>query len=432
MVSEAVIICGGTGSRLVNSGFRSPKSLISVDGEALLIRQLRFLIENGFSKVYLALGHGSQEILDCLASSTLTSKIEVIPNVEKTARGTGGALLALGDLIEDDIFVVYGDILFDIYMGRIIQGNRNLLATIITRRSNHLVDSDLVQVDYERNVTDFFAKPHSSEIKLRNIAATGMFLFSPKSIGILRKRFSDSPFNLERDGIKYLLEMELSIGTIPAVGLVQDLGTVERMRRADEIWRERFTAVSKRPAIFLDRDGTINFHRGHISSSDEFKVFEEVPESISRMRKLGFLVFVVTNQPVIARGEASWELLELIHLKLDEILEASNDTFVDEIFVCPHHPDFGFAGEIPSLKMECLCRKPRKGLIDRCLENYPIDLEKSWVVGDTWRDKELAKNSNINFAEVRTSEILNSDFLRFPTLAEFVDFIERETQIDHL
>lgn len=432
MVRDAVIICGGTGSRLVKSGFDKPKSLISVDGEPLLARQLRFLIQNEFQRVYLALGHGSQDILDYIASTSIMAEIEIIPQIEVSARGTGGALLSLMDYLNDDTFVFYGDTLFEIYMNRIIQGNNKSLASIVTRRSDHLADSDLVSVDFERNLIDFLAKPHSSEVKLRNIAATGLFIFSPKSLQILRERFNDSPFHLERDGIKYLLEKGLTIGTIPAIGLVKDLGTLERMRTADEIWRGRADMTSKRPAIFLDRDGTLNFHRGHISSIDEFIVFEDVPTSISRLRKLGFFVFVVTNQPVIARGEASWALIDSIHLKLDEILETSNGTFVDEIFVCPHHPDSGFAGEISSLKTKCCCRKPGTGLIERCLENYPVNLEESWIVGDTWRDKKLAENLCINFAGVRANDMHYASFGNFPSLADFADFIERQSQIDNL
>ena len=91
------------------------------------------------------------------------------------------------------------------------------------------------------------------------------------------------------------------------------------------------------------------------------------------MHQHGYLVIVVTNQPVIARGEVTWDELRLIHDKM-EMLLGQQGAYVDDIFVCPHHPDKGFPGEIPELKIDCDCRKPKPGLLLRAAEKYNIDL----------------------------------------------------------
>lgn len=421
-----MIIAGGMGSRLVKSGFNRPKSLISVNGQTLIDTQLDFLVKHGFKRVYVALGYGSNEILEHLARRPISLETEIVLVVEDEVRGTGGALLGLKNHIKGDIFVIYGDVLVDIYMDRILKGNQDSIASIITRRSNHPSDSDLVEVNHERKLLFFHSKPHKGKVQVRNIAATGIFIFSPSSLHKLSIKFGFSSFNLEREGVMYLLSCGDSIATIPAIGMVQDLGTFERMQAADEIWQLHQASPKKWPAIFLDRDGTINYSKGYISKVSEFVLYEDTPEAISRLRKQGYFVFVVTNQPVIARGEASWGRLEEIHFRLDEILEETADTFVDEIFICPHHPDTGFVGEVFALKFDCNCRKPKTGLIERCLEDYPVDLSRSWVVGDSWRDFELAEKLNINFAAVRNDKLKYGDIKFFWELPDFVDFVEGE------
>ena len=108
-------------------------------------------------------------------------------------------------------------------------------------------------------------------------------------------------------------------------------------------------------------------------------------EAIKLINKSGYLVVVVTNQPVIARGEVTESELQLIHNKMETEL-GTEGAYLDAIYYCPHHPDKGFEGEIERLKIECDCRKPKPGMFFRAAEDFNIDLCSSWMIGDSEND----------------------------------------------
>ncbi len=155
--------------------------------------------------------------------------------------------------------------------------------------------------------------------------------------------------------------------------------------------------MGKYPAIFLDRDGTINEEMGYINHIARFKIFPFVAESIRILRDKGFKIIVVTNQSGIARGYFTEKLLEKVHQNL-KIYLTENETRVDGIYYCPHHPKEG-KGEN---KKNCNCRKPKPGLIERAAKEHDIDLKKSYMIGDRFKDMEFAKNLNIKCGFVLT------------------------------
>lgn len=153
---------------------------------------------------------------------------------------------------------------------------------------------------------------------------------------------------------------------------VKDVGTPERFYAACEeqkkgVWNAKSLA-NRQKAIFLDRDGTINVLKGFLKRVDDFELLPNVIEAIKRINASEYLVIVATNQPVIARGECSFEELENIHKKLETEL-GKTGAFVNDIFFCPHHPDKGYEGEIPELKINCDCRKPKTGMLNTAAEN---------------------------------------------------------------
>jgi len=108
---------------------------------------------------------------------------------------------------------------------------------------------------------------------------------------------------------------------------------------------------------------------------------------------------VVTNQPVLARGEVTWNGLEEIHAKLDKTL-GDLGTFVDDYFVCPHYPESGFEGEVREWKIECECRKPKAGLLIQALKDHSIDLNRSWFCGDQLSDMQAADQAGVRFSGI--------------------------------
>ncbi len=131
-------------------------------------------------------------------------------------------------------------------------------------------------------------------------------------------------------------------------------------------------------AVFLDRDGTLNPDTHYLASPNTFELFPNVPEAIRQLNLAGLKVILVTNQSGIARGYFSHQDLETIHKKLKNGL-AEAKAWLDDVFVCPHHPDDG-----------CRCRKPNPGMIEQAVVRHTVDLSKSYVVGDQHLDMELA------------------------------------------
>ena len=126
-------------------------------------------------------------------------------------------------------------------------------------------------------------------------------------------------------------------------------------------------------------------------------------DAVRRFNDAEYRVALVTNQPIIARGECSFAGLRAIHAKLDAELAAAG-AFLDRVYVCPHHPHRGYLGEVESLKIECACRKPRIGLIRSAIRDLNADLERSWMIGDTTSDMLAARTAGVRSILVRTGE----------------------------
>jgi histidinol-phosphate phosphatase family protein len=155
------------------------------------------------------------------------------------------------------------------------------------------------------------------------------------------------------------------------------------------------------PAVFLDRDGTLNREVNWLSDPGQIALLPGAAQAIRSLNSSGLLAVLVTNQPVIARGECSEEDLEKIHARL-EFLLGLEGAYLDAIYYCPHHPDKGFPNERTDLKIACTCRKPATGMIDLAARELNIDLSKSWFIGDTTTDMETARRAGLRSVLVET------------------------------
>ncbi len=152
-----------------------------------------------------------------------------------------------------------------------------------------------------------------------------------------------------------------------------------------------------RPAVFLDRDGTINEQRGYINHISRFVLLPRTAEAVRLLNEHGFLAIIVTNQSGVARGYFPIELVNEVHEHLKELLRKEG-AYVDGIFFCPHY----HRGEVGEYTIECNCRKPRPGLIEKARKNLDIDMAGSYLIGDRVSDIELAKRCNLKGVLVKT------------------------------
>lgn len=151
----------------------------------------------------------------------------------------------------------------------------------------------------------------------------------------------------------------------------------------------------KRPALFMDRDGTVSEEVGYVNHPSRFRLFPYSADAIKLLNDNGWLAIVVTNQAGVARGYFAEDVIIQIHDQLRRDLENASAK-LDAIYYCAHHPSVGE----PPYRLDCDCRKPKTGLIARAAADFPIDVERSWMVGDRYSDIELARNAGLHSAFV--------------------------------
>ena len=139
--------------------------------------------------------------------------------------------------------------------------------------------------------------------------------------------------------------------------------------------------MTKQPAVFLDRDGTINEQMGYINHISRFVLLPGAARAIRTLNERNIPVVVVTNQSGLARGYFPPSLLEEVHLKMEREL-AAEGAHIDGLYICPHHPE----AKEEQFRKDCNCRKPKTGLLEQAAAELGIDLQRSFIVGDRWSD----------------------------------------------
>ncbi|MCX7748467.1 MAG: HAD family hydrolase [Clostridia bacterium] len=143
-------------------------------------------------------------------------------------------------------------------------------------------------------------------------------------------------------------------------------------------------------AVFLDRDGTINIEKNYLYKIEEFEFIKNVPQAIKLLNENGFKVIVITNQSGIARGYYNEEDVKKLHKHIDDQLN-QYDAFIDAYYYCPHHPKYGKE----PYRMDCICRKPKTGLIKMALQEFSLEKECSWFVGDRESDIRAGRKAGL-------------------------------------
>jgi len=142
-------------------------------------------------------------------------------------------------------------------------------------------------------------------------------------------------------------------------------------------------------AVFLDRDGTINIDKEYLYEISKFEFISGVKEAMLLLQDAGYLLIIITNQSGVARGYYSEKDVSKLNNWLKQAL-AEEGIIVSEIYYCPHHPE----GEKKEYKKDCDCRKPRLGMFKKAINDFNIDINKSFVIGDKIRDLQICKTSN--------------------------------------
>jgi histidinol-phosphate phosphatase family protein len=421
MINQVVVVAGGKGSRLKSYLGSTPKILMKLNESTLLEMYVKKACEFKIQSILFLLHNGAEEVISEIKKIKKKYDIRINFLVEPEPLGTGGSLKYAEKFLENEFILFYGDIYININLSNYLSFFEidSARYAVFSHPNSHMYDSDIIEIGSNNEIVKFHRKPHDHKLRIRNNVNSGLYLIRKEVLSFAK----DLPtkFDLDKELIPKLISSSVLGRTIRNLGIIKDLGTPERFLEFKN--NRNIQAISyKRPAIFLDRDGTINELNGFINHETQLKLYPEVPLSIRKFNELGFWVIVVTNQPVVARGEATPAKINAIHAEIDSQL-SDHGAYVDDYFVCFHHPDKGFPGENKEFKIICECRKPKIGLINQATEKYPIDLNQSIIVGDTWRDELLAINSNIQFCQINRGDKSNLGKGIINSLDQLVDLL---------
>ena len=289
-------------------------------------------------------------------------------------------MLACLEALEDRFLVVYGDTLFDIDIAAMMAEHEasNADISLLLHPNDHPADSDLVEIDGDGWVTAFHSYPHPPEADLRNLVNAAFYICERSALEPWRA--SPTPLDFAKDLFPRMLAQGARIRGYSSFEYIKDLGTPKRLDKVERhlasgvVERARLTAMQR--VVFLDRDGVINVQRDYVRTPDDFELIPGAVEAIRMLNDAEFRVVVVTNQPVIARGEADFDAVQRIHARMESLLGAGG-AYIDALYLCPHHPDAGFSGEEAALKGPCECRKPATGLFEQAATAMKIDFAAS-------------------------------------------------------
>lgn len=379
MVHQAIVLVGGRGTRLGTLTNDTPKPLLHVGGRPFLAYLVDALARQGFDDILMLAGFQGEKITRfCKEAERPGLRLRCV--IEEEPAGTGGALRLVASLLDEQFLMLNGDTLFDI--------NLNALATpplgeeggpLARMALRHVPDSGrfgAIETEGDRVTA------------MREKGAAGPGLING-GIYFLHKRviehFPPSPCSIERDVFPQLAAQGLLEGR-PFDGFFLDIGIPDDFTQAQTL----IPAHTRRPAAFLDRDGVLNIDKGYVHRSDQVQWVHGAKAAVRRLNDAGWFVFVVTNQAGVARGYYGEEDVRALHAWMQDELR-SVGAHVDAFYYCPHHPEHG----VPPYRIDCACRKPEPGMLLRALSEWTVDVQGSFLIGDTNNDVLAAERAGV-------------------------------------
>lgn len=437
---KVVIMAGGKGTRISSVASDIPKPMIKIEGKPVLEHEIECLRDQGFTDLIITVSHLGNIIMNYFGDGSGISPVTQKPfgvhieyYSEKEPLGNAGALFKIKEKLTEDFLLLNADAIFDVDFNRMVKYHKqkSALVTLFTHPNSHPYDSGLLIADDNKAVLKWLAKEDDRPRWYRNRVNAGLHVISPEifnlvdidteKIGTVGENGKTIKVDLDRQLLKPLSGTG-KMFCYDSPEYVKDMGTPERYESVCRDFHDGKVQSKnlshKQKAVFLDRDGTLNKYVGFLRNIDEFELLDGVTDAIKAINNSGYLAIVVTNQPVIARGEVTVQQLEEIHDKMETLLGLEG-AYIDAIYYCPHHPHKGYEGEIPELKFDCDCRKPKPGMIMQAAADFNIDLSHSWMVGDSQNDVKCGLNAGCKTALIGSGDC--GQTMTASTLKEFTD-----------
>ncbi len=416
-----VILVGGKGTRVAYLTKGKSKAEINIWGEKKIIDFQISSLAKIKKKIILLSNKKFKSLSQYILKKYRSLDIDIIE--EDQQLGTAGCLEVLKKYKHTDFLVVNGDLIFNFNFDELIKFHykKKSDCSLVVHPNNHPFDSDCVELLNSGRVNKFYLKPHNNKI-VPNQCFSGINLINRKLLKKIKKNeFQDFSKHFIRKNKK-----RFKFYGYYTREYIKDVGTRERIKQAKKdlfsIKYKKGCINKKIPAVFLDKDGVINkFDRNEHYQKN--KIFNYSSKAIKKINENGFLSIIVTNQPAIAKGIVS-EKKFLEDLMKFSFELSKNESYIDKIYYCPHHPDKGFKNEILKLKINCSCRKPNNGLFKIAIKELNIDINKSFMIGDQMSDYLASKKTKLRFIGVKNKMFKKHKEIVFKkNLMEAVNYI---------
>lgn len=366
-ITQAVILAGGAGTRLQPFTLKSPKPMIPLNGKPFLAYLIEMLKDNGIKEVIILTGYLGEKIEKYFGSSYSGVRIKYSHTPFKNEQGeelkTGIRLKNAEKILNDHFLLMYCDNYWPLQLSKLIKtfqaSKTEALVTVFSNNDNSTKNNMLVN----NNIVIKYDKKR--EEKNLNGVDVGYFILNKKTLDLLPN--SNSEF--EKIVIPHLIKQK-KLAAYYTDQKYYSIGDIKRVKNTAKFLKQK-------KVIFLDRDGTINVKAPkaeYIKEWVEFKFLPGVIDAIKKLSDHGYKIYIISNQPGIARGMVSEKKLKIIHQNMKKELK-KNGAKINGIYYCPHGWDEG-----------CNCRKPKPGMLIQASRDHLIDLTKTIFIGDDERD----------------------------------------------
>ena len=376
MLRQAVILVGGLGTRLGERTKTTPKPMLPVGGRPFLDTLIDEIARyDAFDEILLLAGHKAESIL-ARYDGTVWGRARLAVSLEQAPLGTAGALVHAAGRLQERFLLLNGDSFFDF----------NIL-DLAARAKSSLVHMAL-RADV---VGDRFGRVVLDGDRVRSFIAPGQGATGPVNAGVyvvargILARVGGLPASLEQDVFPALAADGAMTGTSYR-GYFIDIGIPEDFARADVELIEQL----RRPAVFFDRDGVLNHDSGYTFEAGKLQWIEGAQEAVKAVNDAGYFAFVVTNQSGVARGFYEESHVHALHRWMADEMAAIG-AHIDAFEYCPDHPD----GTVERYRRVNDRRKPGAGMITDLLARFPVNADKSLLVGDNPSDLEAARAAGL-------------------------------------
>ncbi len=394
MLTQAVILCGGLGTRLGDLTRETPKPLLPVGGRPFLDHLVQEVSRFGIEDILLLAGRFGEKVRAAFEGRKINgATVRVL--IEPRPLGTGGALKFGEHALRDEFFVLNGDswidadlVLAGLQWSRASRTVAGLNAQMLLR---HVPDARRYgSVSCENGIVTGFAEKSDGGAPRPDLVNAGVYIIRKSLVSALPP---EQEVSLERD----VFPVEARGGRIasyvvPTASFFIDIGIPDDYVRA----QTEIPAARTRPALFLDRDGTLNRDDGYTHRPKSLEWLPGAREAVRLANERGYYVFAVSNQAGVARGFYREEDVVAFQKAMQaELFEIGGH--VDAFETCPHHE----AGHVPGYPVACRSRKPAPGMITDLLGLWPVDAERSVLVGNAESDVEAGRVAGIRSVPYR-------------------------------